>query len=253
MTERSVLHIRRGCAWGTAAALAAAGLCLSIQCLRIYRTGAFTPELVRTYFSPIALPVWLSIFLSAAGLLAELFLPPQNDRPAPVRDPRMILSRLKSRRDLSAAEPAVAADLEASHLRCRRLALLRLCICGLWSIRFLSYALNFGNYHTSQINSSMIRAVAVLLPYLAAAFLLCLWIFFQVNRELEVQISLWKTLPALSSSNGQTQARGRNLWSVKTAILCCALVLMLYGWFTGGTEDVLTKAVNICTECVGLG
>ena len=31
------------------------------------------------------------------------------------------------------------------------------------------------------------------------------------------------------------------------------LVILVYGFFAGGTADVLTKAVNICTECVGLG
>ncbi len=39
----------------------------------------------------------------------------------------------------------------------------------------------------------------------------------------------------------------------KTAALALALALLLFGFFTGGTVDVLTKAVNICTECVGLG
>ncbi|MBR2311262.1 MAG: thioredoxin [Oscillospiraceae bacterium] len=36
-------------------------------------------------------------------------------------------------------------------------------------------------------------------------------------------------------------------------MLCVAVVCILVGYFSGGTEDVLTKAVNICTECVGLG
>ncbi len=41
--------------------------------------------------------------------------------------------------------------------------------------------------------------------------------------------------------------------SVKAVLLVLAIALLLYGFFTGGTVDVLTKAVNICTECVGLG
>ncbi len=40
---------------------------------------------------------------------------------------------------------------------------------------------------------------------------------------------------------------------IRTVILCLALAALAYGYFTGGTVDVLTKAVNICTECVGLG
>lgn len=35
--------------------------------------------------------------------------------------------------------------------------------------------------------------------------------------------------------------------------LCAAVVALVYGFIAGGTADVLAKAVNICTECVGLG
>ena len=37
------------------------------------------------------------------------------------------------------------------------------------------------------------------------------------------------------------------------AILVLAVSILLYGYLAGGTADVLTKAINICTECVGLG
>ena len=36
-------------------------------------------------------------------------------------------------------------------------------------------------------------------------------------------------------------------------ILTAGIGLLLLGFFSGGTADVLTKAVNICTECIGLG
>ena len=42
------------------------------------------------------------------------------------------------------------------------------------------------------------------------------------------------------------------LW-VRLGLLCLGLFLLIYGFFAGGTADVLTKAINICTECVGLG
>ncbi|MBE6563056.1 MAG: thioredoxin [Ruminococcaceae bacterium] len=40
---------------------------------------------------------------------------------------------------------------------------------------------------------------------------------------------------------------------VKLAILILAAAALIYGAIAGGTADVLTKAVNICTECIGLG
>ena len=44
-----------------------------------------------------------------------------------------------------------------------------------------------------------------------------------------------------------------SLLVLRWALLAVGIVLLVYGFFAGGTEDVLTKAVNICTECVGLG
>jgi len=40
---------------------------------------------------------------------------------------------------------------------------------------------------------------------------------------------------------------------VRCVLVCAAVVLLVYGYLAGGTADVLTKAINICTECVGLG
>ncbi|MBR6784589.1 MAG: thioredoxin [Clostridia bacterium] len=41
--------------------------------------------------------------------------------------------------------------------------------------------------------------------------------------------------------------------ALRFSVLLIALVLLIYGYILGGTADVLTKAVNICTECIGLG
>ena len=36
-------------------------------------------------------------------------------------------------------------------------------------------------------------------------------------------------------------------------ILAAAVLLLIWGFVSGGAADVLTKAINICTECIGLG
>jgi hypothetical protein len=42
-------------------------------------------------------------------------------------------------------------------------------------------------------------------------------------------------------------------WAIRGAILLMGIVLVLLGIFNGGAEDVLGKAIRICTECIGLG
>lgn len=43
------------------------------------------------------------------------------------------------------------------------------------------------------------------------------------------------------------------LWITRGALLICAITLIIVGALTGGADGVLQKAINICTECIGLG
>ncbi|MBQ8324841.1 MAG: thioredoxin [Clostridia bacterium] len=44
---------------------------------------------------------------------------------------------------------------------------------------------------------------------------------------------------------------GRRLLAGGLALIAVALIVL--GRTSGGAADVLTKAINICTECIGLG
>ncbi|MBD5099116.1 MAG: hypothetical protein HDT35_06160 [Clostridiales bacterium] len=45
----------------------------------------------------------------------------------------------------------------------------------------------------------------------------------------------------------------RTLPALRIALYAAAIVLIVLGVMNGGLWDVLVKAVNICTECIGLG
>ena len=75
---------------------------------------------------------------------------------------------------------------------------------------------------------------------------------------MEQEIELLKQLPnaenAMSIQNGDaTDKSEKHVKIFRTAFLCVGLFLLIYGFISGGTVDVLTKAINICTECIGLG
>ncbi len=46
---------------------------------------------------------------------------------------------------------------------------------------------------------------------------------------------------------------GRSPAVLRAALLVLAAVLIVHGVFNGSLLDVLYKAINICTECIGLG
>lgn len=48
-------------------------------------------------------------------------------------------------------------------------------------------------------------------------------------------------------------AEGKKQDEIRGFFLGLALVLIVLGAINGGARDVMVKAVNICTECIGLG
>lgn len=45
----------------------------------------------------------------------------------------------------------------------------------------------------------------------------------------------------------------KTLTAIRAALLLLSLLLIGWGIRNGGMRDVLIKAINICTECIGLG
>lgn len=57
---------------------------------------------------------------------------------------------------------------------------------------------------------------------------------------------------AVDRSNSNSTINKKALIT-KLSILIIAVALIVFGFSQNGFADVLTKAVNICTECIGLG
>ena len=122
---------------------------------------------------------------------------------------------------------------------------------------FLFFALDFSRYHQSEINRSVIFMMTVLAPCVFASGAYSVFVNFYCEKSLEKEISLLKKIP---DKKGESEKKAKNEKALKVlaavgkiAILAIAVVLLVYGAVSGGFSDVMTKAVNICTECIGLG
>ncbi len=252
MTLKTAQRIRLIRGILTIASLTVAAVCLMAACLGIYRDGEFTRELVAERFAPISLPVYLAAGLSVLSLLSEPFLPKAANKPTVPGNPLRIRQRLERRADLSGDE-ALGRQLALLQDRQHKAVMLRAGVLALCAAVFLLYALNPAHFHDSAINGSMVQAMAVLAPCLAVAFLTALIARQLLLQLTHRQIALLKQAPAKAVKAEPAAPAGSRLGWVKPAVLALAAALLIYGYFTGGTTDVLTKAANICTECVGLG
>jgi hypothetical protein len=58
--------------------------------------------------------------------------------------------------------------------------------------------------------------------------------------------------PVAGPRDGLTDSR-KSVAAPRLVLLAAAVLLLIWGFVSGGAADVLTKAINICTECIGLG
>ena len=229
-----------------------AGFWLMVACVDIYQLGdhPFTPETVAAAFASIALPVYICIGLIFGGFLLEGFLPADPEKVTPEKQYPHILAKLYEKHG-AVQSPAIRA-LQRTR-KTHRLITFGLLIVG--SAIFLAYCLNIRNFDTADITSSVRKAVFLLLPCMAVPFAYGILAVYCNRNSLKKEIALVKEAVATGyfEAAAPRQEKRFSPAALRWVILGAAIFLLVFGFFTGGAQDVLTKAVNICTECVGLG
>jgi len=234
-------------------AIVAAAVCLMAACVGIYRSGEqpFSREAVALAFGIISVPVYLCLGLIVLGFLLDLAFGKDDQKQKTVLQYSMIHKKLLAKADLVGCNEQIRSAIVTQQKSriLHRTVTVGLLAAG--SIVFLCYALKPGSFHPSQINDSMIRAMYVLLPCMAAPFAYGIFAAFHARASLRKEIALLKLAPKLAE---QVQPRKESRMLLpRLVLLAVGVGILLFGLFTGGTADVLTKAINICTECVGLG
>ena len=238
--------------------LAISGILLIAACWQIYFSGErpFSPEAVASAFRCICIPIYLTLALILCGFVFELFLPGEKKKPAPQRQYGATLINLHRKLDLSGC----SKELRDSIIRRQRerlaVKIAFAALTAVCSIVFLIYAVNPDHFDDMEINASMIAAMGWFLPCLVLPFGFGIFAHYFSITSIKKETQLVRQ--AISESPAQAvQAPSPARFSVsrvvRWGILVIGIGIFFFGLFTGGTVDVLTKAVNICTECVGLG
>lgn len=255
MTQNTQKWVRRVYFALVSVALVAAAVLLMVQCVAIYRLGGapFTRESVAQHFAPIAAPVYICLGLVAAGIALSPLLPAAPDS-APDRD-AVTLRRLQAKTDLSACP----ADLTHGVCKARRARnahhYVTLALLAVGTVIFLWYALDIDRFPVDDVNGAMIAAALLLLPCMGVPGLYALFTAYYCRHSVKAEIALLRTAPkeAVSPAPQAKAAGASRLPYLQGAVVAIAVGMMVYGLLENGAAAVLTKAINICTECIGLG
>lgn len=236
-----------------------AGICLMAACAGIYFTEGldFSRETVAEAFRPISVPVYLCLFLTLVGFPLSWWLPGEGRKRSAATNDTMLLQRLHRKTDLSLCSEALRNSVAAQQKSrtVHRAICTGLLVCS--GLIFLVYIFTGDRFQMPDINGSMIRAMWVLLPCMAVTFAYAVFTTYHNRSSIRKEIALMKQASTEAPKKSPPQSESHNskkrCYAVRYAVLAAALILLVYGFFAGGTGDVLTKAINICTECVGLG
>lgn len=211
------------------------------QCVDIYSAGeGFTRENVAGRLRNLAAP-WA---IYAVLALVTAIFGKTEDKPASLT----AANRLRLIR--ARAGELNAAALREEKLRRRVYGILGavLAVCAGFSAAFLLDGANFVSWELETVMGSMTLHVG---PWVAAALIAVIAAMYVCDA------SMRREAAALKDSSGAVQKTERTekfpMNAVRIGIFAAAAVLIIVGVCNGGMRDVLIKAINICTECIGLG
>lgn len=232
------------------------------QCVDIFRVGTaaenlsetgvtlqsiYSREIVAEHFARIAWVGVLWLVLWAAELISRALLPrPQRAQPVLLPEYRLALARRNAQ-----PTPAMRAEVR------RRRIVVALCgaVTALCIFAVARYLLDRSHFASRELESVMGAMLVQIVPWVAAllAVLTCgLW-FCGKSMLREARAAAQAPRREVPTPVRKGKKSNRTLWLARAGIGLAAAALVVAGIKNGGMYDVLVKAINICTECIGLG
>ncbi len=240
-----------------------------MQVCRIYfGVGSYTRALVISYLKQIAVPFWLWIAVIFIGFVLWEVLPPEGKQKYG-QDVRYSLYRLKKKLPVK-AEGDLLQDAAAVAKYDKILKIIwAICAaaCVIFAAAGLTYLLNFDNFPAQNLIPEMVNAVINVFPFVICAFALCIGASIYSGYSAKKQLPHLKRLAALGKAESPEYNKVERVyykavaavqsdaftWTMRAIIFVIGVILVILGVSNGGAGDVLGKAINICTECIGLG
>lgn len=247
----------------------AVGIAIICVAADIYYSGKdtgviYSREIVGERLLYLAIPL---IFLIAAIIFGAIFpLYQVKAKHAPEEKLKRLQGKIPASGDNKDFSAALAAYKKANIIRLVAwLVAVAVILAGV--IVTLCYLVDTAHFKGGDITEEIFALVRNILPWLCAAFAAAIAASIVSGVFASKQVSTAKTMIKTGDKSTAAQkpapkflAMLRSLidkpafiWAVRGCIFVIAVVFIIVGILNGGAQDVLIKAINICTECIGLG
>ncbi|MBQ2729790.1 MAG: hypothetical protein IJF69_03360 [Clostridia bacterium] len=234
-----------------------AGAFLMAGCLVIYyKNGEYSREIVGEVFRAFSVPVYICLALVIVGFIYEFISPLKAKKEKPERDHAFLREKLSAKKNFAECDKTIVSAIVKERKVRVVIAVIRAALIVVCACIFLYYGADPDNFGT-EITDSMIGAMKWLAPCLFVSGGFAVFAAYYNNSSIKRETELLKKLPDARgeglSFKKETKAKSVIFAVLKVVIVAVAVAALVYGAVEGGFADVMTKAVNICTECIGLG
>ena len=268
---RKILHLTLGII--SSALIVALGISMMVSCWSIYQSGprAFSRQSIgAVLINPVILTLIITTTLACLlGLLAHLLLPVQKRKTKPIRNELIVMQKIIEK----VGTPNQTQKLKITReIRLRRSGWIIFAILSVVTAIFPAmYLFNIQNFSGADPTAEIMKASYFVMPYgifvLGIYFIADLISKHSAIRQTAVykQMLLEKNLGAADAAAAYKQrvmeknlsakdtTAARIVMGLRLAVVAVAVCFIVIGVFNGSANDVLTKAIKICTECIGLG
>lgn len=238
-------------------------VCLMVcwQAIDIYRIGnapenfsapgvriqpVYSLPVVRERLAAIAPALWVYAAAVVAGLALQAAAG-EKPKPQVYREPEDTLRRLRLR---VTAVPAAAMNEQGRRFRVWACAAAVTAVCAAMALGYLLEREHFTDWDLETVVGGMMLHVA---PWVALAFGALCAASHDAAKSVRREIELLKAAPQQKPAQDGEAPKRPVSPVLRIVLYAAAIALVVLGVMNGGLRDVLVKAINICTECIGLG
>lgn len=187
------------------------------------------------------------------GFFLHLLIPVERKKPKAIRDERAAMKKMAAKCGDPRNVPAINRERTLQIVLPIVTAVL---FAGLMVYPAM-YLFDPANFPSADPTAEILKASIITLPPALVGLALCFLCSLLVNASIKRQTNVYKQILAANKGQGYAvSAKPERKFPVniiRFAGLAVAVILIVAGIFNGSAQDVLTKAIKICTECIGLG
>ncbi|MBQ7316106.1 MAG: hypothetical protein IJW90_03240 [Clostridia bacterium] len=240
------------------------GIVLICSALHIYDggEGTYSRETVTAALKSIAIPLILCAVCIVAGGILTLVLPRDAKKPRGEMHPAAAIKRMSARVDTESCPEAVKALIKKEHTLRLISVVVAAVVCVAVAVPCCIYLFDLSHFDDigEGLTEDIVSAMKYVLPASALGLFAVGTSTFLCHASYKRELAATKEAVKSSPKKDKTAAPQKTdssaplaLWLVRGGVLLVAVVFILLGIFNDGMNDVLQKAIRICTECIGLG